>query len=98
MIRSMMRRLSGDRWPSVKPGEQLTCPEVGRLLQRFLDDELADPVAVDALADHLDACGGCGLEAETYRRIKAALAERRVDLPVESLERLRSFGERLAEG
>lgn len=98
MIRSMIRRLSGDRWPSVKAGEQLTCTEVGRLLQRFLDDELGDPVAVDALAGHLDACGGCGLEADAYRRIKSALSDRRVDVPADAVERLRAFGERLAEG
>lgn len=98
MMRMMIRRLTGDRWPAVVVGEQLTCPEVGRLLQRFLDDELSDPVAVDALADHLDACGGCGLEADTYRRIKEALATRRADLPADSVARLRAFGEQLADG
>jgi hypothetical protein len=92
MIRSMIRRVTGDRWPAVKAGEHLSCPEVGRLLQRFLDDELADPNAVDAIAGHLDDCGRCGLEAETYTRIKAALAARRPDLPPETVQRLREFG------
>jgi anti-sigma factor RsiW len=95
MIRMMLRRMTGDRWPAIKPGERLACPEVGRLLQRFLDDELDDPNAVDALAAHLDACGKCELEAETYRRIKEALAARRPDLPPETVERLRAFGRQL---
>ncbi len=97
MIRYMFRRVTGDRWPAIKPGERLTCPEVGRLLQRFLDDELDDEAAVDAIARHIDDCGRCGLEAETYERIKVALARRRPDLPVETVERLRRFGGSLTD-
>ena len=92
MIRSMLRRATGDRWPAVAPGEHLSCGEVGRLLQRFLDDELDDGAAVDGIARHLDDCDRCGLEAETYQKIKDALAQRRPDLPPETVERLREFG------
>ena len=52
MIRSMVRRASGGRWPQIRPGEKMACPEVGRLLQQFLDEELDDPNAVAALAAH----------------------------------------------
>jgi anti-sigma factor RsiW len=86
------------RWPAVRPGDTLTCPEVGRLLQSFLDDELTDDDEIEALARHLDDCKRCGLEAETYQKIKDALASRRTPVPQESVDRLREFGEHLAEG
>ena len=76
----------------------MSCPEVGRLLQRFLDGELSDDAEVEMLSAHLDECKRCGLEADTYRKIKDALAGRRVPVPQESVDRLRAFGERLAEG
>lgn len=98
MIRSTMRRLTFGRWPDLRPGEPMTCPEVGRLLQRFLDDELSDDVDAAMLSQHLELCRRCGLEAETYRRIKAALASRRAEVPEESIERLRAFGRQLTEG
>ncbi len=97
MIRSMLRRVTADRWPAVREGERLSCPEVGRLLQRFLDGELDDPAAVGGIARHLDDCGRCGLEAETYDRIKAALARRRPELPPDTIERLRAFGAALTD-
>lgn len=98
MIRSALRRMSLGRWPSVRPGDTLSCPEVGRLLQRFLDDELSDDAEIEALSEHLDECKRCGLEAETYQKIKDALANRRAPVPQESVDRLREFGEQLAEG
>jgi anti-sigma factor (TIGR02949 family) len=76
----------------------MSCAEVGRLLQQYLDHELDDDR--DArLAAHLEECRRCGLEAEAYERIKAALALRgptAEDDP--ALRRLRSFAERLASG
>jgi anti-sigma factor RsiW len=98
MIRSTFRRMTFGRWPAIRPSESLACPEVGRLLQRFLDDELGADAEVAALSDHLDECRRCGLEAETYRTIKAALAARRAPVPPESVERLREFGRQLAQG
>ena len=67
------------------------------MLQRFLDDELDGDAKIDSLVRHLDECKRCGLEAETYRRIKQALQDRRVEVSPESVARLREFGERLAE-
>ena len=98
MIRSMLRTMTGGRWPRVRAGEQLSCPEVGRSLQRFLDSELADEVEIEALAAHLEECKRCGLEADVYRRIKDVIEHRRSEVPEESVQRLREFGERLAEG
>ena len=98
MIRSILRRMTGGRWPGLRPGEQLSCPEVGRSLQRFLDGELPDDVEVESLAAHLAECKRCGLEADVYRRIKDAIEHRRADVPEESVQRLREFGQRLAEG
>ncbi len=97
MIRMMFRRATGGRWPRVRSDERLSCGEVGRLLQRYLDGELDGAAEVDALAAHLDECEGCGLEADTYRRIKATLEARRTPVSAETVERLRQFGERLAE-
>ncbi|MDJ0768792.1 MAG: zf-HC2 domain-containing protein [Ilumatobacter sp.] len=93
----MMRRVTGGRWPEIRAGEQLSCPEVGRLLQQFLDGELDRDSEISSLADHLEECKRCGLEADTYRKIKQALASRRAEVPPESVERLRQFGERLAD-
>lgn len=98
MIRSAIRRMTLGRWPGIRSGDALTCPEVGRLLQRFLDGELTDAAEAEMLSEHLDECKRCGLEADTYRKIKDALASRRTPVPPESVERLREFGERLAEG
>lgn len=98
MIRSTVRRMTFGRWPSVRTGDMLSCPEVGRLLQRFLDGELTDPVEIEMLSDHLDECKRCGLEADTYRKIKASLAMRRPPVPPESVARLREFGQHLANG
>ncbi len=71
------------------------CREVGRLLQPFLDDEIDDPRVVD-VADHVDACLGCGMEADAYRWLKAAIAGvARADDP-RQLQRLQVFAEALA--
>lgn len=75
----------------------MDCHEVGELLQHFLDGEL-DASRAARIAEHLDDCRRCGLEAEAYEQIKASLAARRPDVPAESLERLREFGRRLAPG
>jgi Putative zinc-finger len=98
MIRSTIRYITLGRWPKPRPGDHLSCPEVGRLLQRFLDGELTDEHDAQLLSSHLDECKRCGLEADTYRRIKAVLASRRLPVPPESVARLREFGEHLAEG
>jgi predicted anti-sigma-YlaC factor YlaD len=50
-----------------------TCHEVGRVLQRYLDEEL-DQARVKKAASHLEHCRRCKMEADTYARIKQSLA------------------------
>lgn len=75
----------------------MSCHEVGELLQHYLDGELDDRRAA-RLAAHLDDCRRCGLEADTYQRIKTSLAQQQPAVPADSLARLREFGARLARG
>jgi hypothetical protein len=77
--------------------DQLDCHEVGELLQQYLDHEI-DEHRAQLIADHLDDCRRCGLEAETYERIKRTLAARRDEVSEESVERLREFGRGLIRG
>jgi anti-sigma factor (TIGR02949 family) len=74
------------------------CMEVGRLLQQYLDGDL-DAGRAHRLEAHLEDCRRCGMEAETYTQIKASLERhRREAVPRDALDRLRAFGERLAQG
>lgn len=75
----------------------MSCPEVGRLLQRYLDGGL-DAERTRHIVEHLDDCRRCGLEVETYERIRVALVERRGQVPAESIARLHEFGQRLSNG
>lgn len=81
-------------WPRQR---SMTCEEVGRRLQHYLDGEL-DERRATRLAAHLADCRRCGLEADAYERIKQSLSQRREALPDDALERLRDFGSRLARG
>jgi predicted anti-sigma-YlaC factor YlaD len=73
----------------------LTCREVGKLLQRYLDGDTEQHTTA-RIAEHLEDCRRCGLEADIYREIKASLARQAPTLPETTLARLRRFGERLA--
>jgi predicted anti-sigma-YlaC factor YlaD len=73
----------------------LTCREVGRLLQRYLDEE-TDEHATAKVAEHLEDCRRCGLEASIYREIKVSLARQATVLPATTLASLRRFGQQLA--
>lgn len=73
---------------------RLMCPEVARLLQRYLDEELPELRAAQVRA-HLRACRRCGLKAELYKEVKAAVRRRSEPIPPESLERLRAFADSL---
>jgi anti-sigma factor RsiW len=75
----------------------LSCAEVAELLQQYLDDE-SDEVTAGRVAAHLDDCERCGVEADVYRDIKAALARRRAPLADVSVRRLRQFGDRIVAG
>ena len=91
MIKALMMRLMGR-----SPGG-IDCHQVGEVLQHYLDGQIDDDRAL-RLEEHLEACRRCGMEADTYRRIKNSLAGRRAEVPDEAVERLRDFGARLARG
>jgi anti-sigma factor RsiW len=72
----------------------LDCRAVGKLLQAYLDAEVPDTAAL-RVADHLEDCRRCELEAETYRALVASLARISPAADEERLERLRSFADEL---
>lgn len=73
------------------------CYRVAKALQAYLDGEVDDMTA-EMVSAHLETCRRCGLEANTYRAIKAATvaAESAPDpLDVDAVTRLRRFAEGL---
>jgi anti-sigma factor RsiW len=77
--------------------EELRCREVGKVLQSYLDGEL-DEVLARRVTRHLEMCRRCGMSVETYVAIKQALRRSAGSPSQDALERLRAFGEQLAEG
>jgi anti-sigma factor RsiW len=80
----------------LRPEARARCAEVARWLQRYLDGEV-DARTLRLVGAHLEVCRRCGLEAETYRALKEALA-RRSDPAREPVARLRAFADRLTAG
>ena len=74
----------------------MDCETVGKLLQRFLDGELDAPRS-RRLAEHLEVCRRCGLDADAYTQVKDALA-RRGEVPPAIVARLQEFGRSLVHG
>jgi anti-sigma factor RsiW len=72
---------------------QVNCHEVGKVIQAYLDGELENDT--DKVAAHIEACKICGLEAETYSKIKQALRAPESEIDAETVTRLREFGEGL---
>lgn len=66
----------------------ISCARVQDLVQAYLDGELETGPERERLIAHLEMCRLCGVEAETYERIKASLA---TDPPPESVGRLTQF-------
>ena len=79
-----------------RPPGPLSCRQVGRLLQAYLDGELSDARTV-LVADHLDTCLRCGLEASSYRWLKTRLAGLAPSTDHGQLDRLRAFADELAD-
>ncbi len=73
-----------------KSPDAITCHEVGQMLQSYLDGEVG-PDRAQKVARHLEACRRCGLEASTYRRLKAALSGLSEDVDPEAVRRLQHF-------
>jgi anti-sigma factor RsiW len=84
------RRLRGTK-------EMASCMQVMRVLQSYLDGH-TDEVTTRRVANHLEACRRCGLEAATYREIRASLARKAGPVDESAVERLRAFGTALASG
>lgn len=74
---------------------ELSCRVVGRLVQAYLDGEIADDRVV-AIADHLDRCVRCGRDADGYRWLKLRLGTLAPPLAPDELARLRSFADSLS--
>ncbi len=74
--------------------DEMDCREVVHLLQAHLDAEL-DPVTAAKVSSHLEACRRCGMEAETYRELKARLARLSDPVDEEAVARLRAFVDEL---
>jgi anti-sigma factor RsiW len=81
-------------WSPGSNGRPADCRGVARLIQHHLDGEL-DEEAARVVAQHLEMCLRCGLEASTYRQLQRHLA--RLQEPVDDavLERLRRFVDEL---
>ncbi len=84
----MMKR----RW--FRRSADVTCREVGRALQSYLDGDVETDFAAK-IAEHLEKCKDCGLEEETYQQIKDSLARQQPGVDDEAIERPREFGRKL---
>jgi anti-sigma factor RsiW len=74
------------------------CHQVAKVLQSYLDGEAPQHTST-MVAEHLEECRKCGMEADTYRAIKASIAHTyHPDAQAEdAIERLRDFVDQLAE-
>ena len=73
------------------------CQKVAGILPAYLDGE-ADPASARRVAEHLDVCRECGLDANTYLAIRSVLAATgRVPAEGDAVDRLRRFADELAD-
>jgi anti-sigma factor RsiW len=70
------------------------CREVAEVLQSYLDGELPES-KTHLVAEHLEHCDRCGIEAEVYREVKRSLGQLATPPDRETVDRLRSFAEGL---
>ena len=68
----------------------ISCVQVARILQQYLDGQL-DASHRSMVAGHLSACRRCGLDEQSFREIKSALARRRHEVPADPIDRIRRF-------
>lgn len=83
-------------WIRRRRTDEAGCAEVAAVLQSYLDGQV-DDLTARRVGRHLEHCRRCGLESATYEAIKHAIARRARDVDASALDRLRAFGERLAE-
>ena len=86
----MIRR----RWHRLK-SRSVNCRELGKVLQSYLDGDL-EPDFADKIGTHLENCRKCGLDLDTYQRIKDSLAAKLPEVDPAAIARLRQFGNELS--
>jgi anti-sigma factor RsiW len=70
------------------------CHVVGAVLQAYLDGELG-PEDAELVAEHLEHCERCEIEASTVVRVVDAIKRQRPDLDPDPIDRLTGFVDRL---
>ena len=73
------------------------CGQVGAVLQAYVDGELG-PQDGERVAEHLEHCDRCGIEAATIDRVIEAIRRQRPDLEVDALHRLGCFVNGFGDG
>lgn len=84
MIKKMLRRF-------MLPPD---CREVAEVLQSYLDGELPES-KTHLVAEHLEHCERCGIEADIYQEVRRSLEQLATPPDREAVERLRSFADTL---
>jgi len=70
------------------------CREVAKVLQSFLDGELAEN-QTDKVAEHVEHCERCGIEADVYMQVKESLRDLRTPPDRDVMQRLHAFADEL---
>jgi anti-sigma factor RsiW len=86
------------RWPVRRPTpvpEDPSCEQVGAVLQAFVDGELG-PHDSDLVAEHLEHCERCRIEATTVQRVIDTIRAQRVEVAPEVQDRLTAMVDELA--
>jgi len=73
---------------------RLSCHDVRRALQSFLDGEVP-PRRAELVAAHLESCSRCSVEAAVLMRVIDAIRELRPDLDLAAYTRLADVADRL---
>ncbi len=72
-----------------------SCEQVAAVLQAYLDGELG-PQDTERVAEHLEHCRRCQIEAETFERVISAIRRQRPAVGPEVSERLTALVDELA--
>ena len=68
------------------------CRDVAKVLQSYLDGELP-PSQTHLVAEHLEHCDRCGIEAEVYREVKRSLEQLATPPDHAAVGRLRDYAD-----
>lgn len=75
--------------------EAPSCEQVGAVLQAYLDGELG-PQDTGRVAEHLEHCQRCQIEAATFERVIAAIRRQQPPVAPEVSDRLTALVDELA--